>query len=196
MAQLGKQGLIDRTKVGIHAWSRTGLYLLDALLDCRVRYAAASASDADILSRQQLTEGYGVPAPGGMLDTEGLMGAPFWGDGAKRWAEREPLARLSEIGAPIRIESGAWRPTWWDVYALMRRHGRAVEYVSYPDGEHSLVKPWERLTSQQGAVDWYAFWLLGSEDADPAKQPQYRRWRQLRQRMAERAIASPCGLKR
>jgi hypothetical protein len=196
VAHLDREGLIDTKKVGIHVWSRTGLYLLDALLDCRVRYAAASASDADIFSRQQLTEGYGIPAPGGMLDTEGLMGKPFWGEGVKRWVEREPLMRLSEISAPIRIESGAWRPTWWDVYALMRRHGRPVEYASYPDGEHSLVKPWERLTSQQGAVDWYAFWLLGSEDPDLAKQAQYSRWRKLREKKAAAATSSPCDMKR
>ena len=67
---------------------------------------------------------------------------------------------------PLRIETTAWLPAWWDVYALLRRAGMPADYVSYPDGDHSLVKPLERLTSQQGSVDWFGFWLLNTLPAD------------------------------
>jgi hypothetical protein len=33
-------------------------------------------------------------------------------------------------------------------------------------------------------IDWFAFWLLGREDPDPAKANQYARWHQL-QRLQE-----------
>jgi hypothetical protein len=33
---------------------------------------------------------------------------------------------------------------------------------------------------QQGAVDWFTFWLKGEEDPDPNKALQYARWRELR----------------
>ncbi len=36
------------------------------------------------------------------------------------------------------------------------------------------------LLRQQGAVDWFAFWLKGEADPDPAKAAQYTRWRALR----------------
>jgi len=36
------------------------------------------------------------------------------------------------------------------------------------------------MTSQQGNVDWFCFWLKGEEDPDPAKAEQYARWRELR----------------
>jgi hypothetical protein len=45
---------------------------------------------------------------------------------------------------------------------------------------HLLVKPWERVVSQQGNVDWFDFWLNEHEDPDSAKTDQYLRWRKLR----------------
>jgi hypothetical protein len=36
------------------------------------------------------------------------------------------------------------------------------------------------MTSQQGNVDWFCFWLKGEEDPGPAKAEQYERWRELR----------------
>ena len=81
---------------------------------------------------------------------------------------------------------------WWDVYAILRRHRRPVEYLSFPDAVHVPFKPWERQTSQEGAVDWYDFWLNREEDPDPAKAKQYRRWRELR-RQHEAALAELCA---
>jgi hypothetical protein len=49
-----------------------------------------------------------------------------------------------------------------------------------PDGTHNLVKPWNRLSSEQGAVDWFSFWLKGEQDSDPLKTEKYVRWRNLR----------------
>jgi hypothetical protein len=43
-----------------------------------------------------------------------------------------------------------------------------------------LQKPWDRMVSQQGNVDWFAFWLKGEEDPDASKSEQYARWRRLR----------------
>ena len=68
----------------------------------------------------------------------------------------------------------------WEPYAGMLAQGKPAELVYIPEGSHVLVKPWERLTSQQGAVDWDRFWLQGYEDPDPAKADQYARWRRLR----------------
>jgi hypothetical protein len=51
------------------------------------------------------------------------------------------------------------------------------------------VKPAQRLDSLQGNVDWFAFWLKGEEDPDPAKTEQYQRWRKLREQRA--AVTKP-----
>lgn len=50
----------------------------------------------------------------------------------------------------------------------------------YPEGVHTLVKPGQRMTSQQTTVDWFRFWINGEEDPDPAKGEQYAHWRELR----------------
>lgn len=172
-------GVADASRIGVHAWSRTGYYLIPLLADGRVRIAAASVCDADILSRQHYTDFYGIPE--GMAGIEGLMGGALWSEGGPAlWAQRDQINRLAHVTCPLRIEMTGWLPAWWDAYALLRRNGRPVECLSYPDGAHSFVKPRERLSSQQGSVDWYRFWLLGEENSDPACEDQYGRWRALR----------------
>jgi len=47
--------------------------------------------------------------------------------------------------------------------AATRQAGQLVEI---PHGQHVLQKPQERYSSQQGAVDWFQFWLQGYERQD------------------------------
>jgi hypothetical protein len=68
--------------------------------------------------------------------------------------------------------------SWRVAHSIARAKGR---------GSNPVVKPWEQLTSQQGAVDWYRFWLQGFEDPDTAKAEQYARWRQMREQRQGRA---------
>ena len=68
----------------------------------------------------------------------------------------------------------------WEWFAGLSRLTKPVDLIYIPDGSHALVKPWERMTSQQGDVDWFCFWLKGEEDPDPEKAEQYARWRELR----------------
>ena len=75
----------------------------------------------------------------------------------------------------------------WEPFAGLLLQGKPAEMVLIPDGVHVLVKPWERMTSQHGAVDWYRFWLKGEEDPDPAKGEQYGRWRELRNLQQQQA---------
>ena len=82
----------------------------------------------------------------------------------------------------------------WEWFAALKRLGRPVELVMMQDAPHLLVKPWHRMVSQQGNADWFAFWLKGEEDSDPAKAQQYARWRELRKMQRdndEKAYAKP-----
>jgi hypothetical protein len=113
---------------------------------------------------------------------ENREGVVPWGDkNLEKWIQFDPGFHLDRIRAPLRIEMYAFGMGWWDVFATLRRHQRPAEYVSIPDGAHDLVKPWERLTSQEGDVDWFDFWLNGHEDSNPTKREQYVRWHQLRE---------------
>jgi hypothetical protein len=70
-------------------------------------------------------------------------------------------------------------PMMWEIHETLRMLGKPEEFIIFLDGIHNLVKLWERLTSQQAAVDWFCFWLKGEEDPDLGKKDQYDRWHQL-----------------
>jgi hypothetical protein len=89
---------------------------------------------------------------------------------------------MDKIETPIRIQAldqGSVLQNWhW--FSGLSQLGKPVEMIYIPDGTHILEKPWERMISQQGNVDWFCFWLKGEEGPDPAKAEQYSRWRELR----------------
>ena len=57
----------------------------------------------------------------------------------------------------------------WHWYSGLSQLGKPVEMIYIPEGTHILEKPWERMISQQGDVDWFCFWLNGEEDLTPRK---------------------------
>ena len=63
---------------------------------------------------------------------------------------------------------------------MMKRLRKPVDMVVFWDGVHVLEKPWDRMISQGGNVDWFDFWLNGREDPDPVRAAQYARWRELK----------------
>jgi hypothetical protein len=73
----------------------------------------------------------------------------------------------------------------WHWFAGLTKLGKPVEMIYMPEGTHILEKPWDRMISQQGNVDWFCFWLKGEEDPDPGKAEQYDRWRELRKLQQE-----------
>lgn len=177
---LSDKGLIDPEHVGIHGFSRTGFYVQHALVFSSIKFAAASVSDPSALGFFTYVSFFGLGYPG-MLEQERMIGEPPWGDETARlWAERDPTLHLDRVRTPLRIEEYGAEGFWWDTFSILRRHQRPVEYVSIPEGAHGLLKPWERLTSQEGVVDWFDFWLNNHEDPNIAKKEQYRRWHELR----------------
>jgi len=178
---LDNLGLIDRTRVGIIGFSRTCMHVQYALTHSKYKFAAASLNDgidagyfgyiaysnaeSDLASEYEQING----------------GAPF-GKGLAQWMQSAPGFQLEQVQTPIRL--AAIRPGSllgeWEWFSGLLRLRKPVELVYLPEGEHILEKPWERLISQQGNVDWFRFWLQGYEDPDPAKAEQYARWRELR----------------
>jgi len=168
--------------VGLIGFSRTGMHVSHALAFSRYPIAAATIADGLAASPFAHTAFYGVPS--GMLEFEQdrFIGAPFWGDGIRIWMERSPFFHLHRMNTPLRIETyGLGVPVHWDTFALLKRHQRPVELIHIPHGHHVLVTPYARYTSQQGNVDWFAYWLKGEEDSAPEKTDQYARWRKLRE---------------
>jgi dipeptidyl aminopeptidase/acylaminoacyl peptidase len=178
---LDHKGLIEREHVGLIGFSRTFLYVTYTLTHSTYKFGAAVVADG-------IDGGYfqymvmSNFSPMFAQDAETLNGAPPFGEGLDVWMKRSPEFRMDKIRTPLRIQATA--PTSllseWSWFSGLSRLGRPVEMIYIPDGAHALEKPWERMVSQQGDVDWFCFWLKGEEDPDPAKAEQYRRWRQLR----------------
>jgi hypothetical protein len=106
-----------------------------------------------------------------------------------KWLKVSPAFLMDRIETPLRIQTlypdsllGEWH---W--FSGLTRLGKPVEMIYIPEGTHVLEKPWDRMVSQQGNVDWFCFWLKGEEDPDPAKAEQYKRWRDLRALVAKAA---------
>jgi dipeptidyl aminopeptidase/acylaminoacyl peptidase len=183
---LDGRGLIDLNRIGMIGFSRTCIYVKQALIRSRYRFAAASVTDGIDggyfqyllkLSQSQYRSIY-----------EGINEGPPWGSNLGSWLVHASGFHVESVGAPLRImaETPSIALFEWEWYAALARLGKPVEMVVTKDGEHVLQKPWERAISQQGNVDWFVFWLKGEQDRDPAKASQYDRWRHLKERMERR----------
>ncbi len=194
---LDTKGVVDRRRVGLIGFSRTGLYVRYALTHSDYHFAAASVMDSnDGGYFQYLAVSNAVP--GWPEYMEGINGAAPFGEGLRKWMELSPGFSADRVQTPFRIvspRSGISVLMEWEWFAALTRLGKPVELVMLEDGEHILQKPWDRMVSQQGNVDWFDFWLNGHEDPDPTKAEQYARWRELRklQEENEKKWAAPAN---
>ena len=124
---------------------------------------------------------------------EQVYGGPPYGKKLSQWLKQSPSFHMDKIETPIRIQTlyPSSLLSDWSWYSGLSRLGKPVEMIYIPEGTHVLEKPWDRMTSQQGNVDWFCFWLKGEEDPDPAKAEQYKRWRELRSLQGRTASSRP-----
>jgi dipeptidyl aminopeptidase/acylaminoacyl peptidase len=175
---LDDQGVIDRTRVGIIGFSRTVYSVEYTLTHSAYDFAAATVADGfDGGYLQYLVNPY---AKREWMTVNG--GDPF-GATFELWRENSPSFTVERLRTPVRMEGyGGIAAVLgnWEWYAKLVFLDRPVDLIYLPDGTHLLVKPWERLASQEGNVDWFCFWLKGEVDANPQKAEQYQRWEQMR----------------
>jgi hypothetical protein len=178
---LDRKGLIDRNRVGITGFSRTYWYVTYTLTHSKDHFAAAAVADGVDYGYFQYMA-FSNLAPALAASFEDVNGAPPFGKGLRTWLKRSPSFLMDKIQPPLRVQ--ALNPSSllsvWGWYTGLSRLGKPAELIYLPEGTHILEKPWERMISQQGNVDWFCFWLKGEEDPDPAKAEQYKRWREFR----------------
>ncbi len=179
---LDKRGLIERNHVGISGFSRTCLHVKYALTHSRYHFAAAAVTDGVDAGYFQYIV-FGQKKPGMAQNFEELNGGPPFGEGLISWTKKSPGFNVDKVHTPIRITALTNTHSLlgeWEWFAALTHLQKPVELVVLQDGAHVLQKPWERMISQQGNVDWLCFWLKGEEDPDSTKAEQYVRWRELR----------------
>lgn len=175
---LSDQGVIDPNRVGIIGFSRTVYHVGYTLTHSKHHFAAATLADgfdADYFQTIAfpVTEG---------SDAAAVNGGPPYGVSLAKWVEHSPLFSISAVASPIRLECYGMDSVLglWSWYSLLSQKGMPVDMVVLPHAPHLLVKPWERMVSQQGNVDWFSFWLKGEEASPSEKRTQYARWEGLR----------------
>ncbi len=174
---LDERGIIDRNKIGLIGFSNTGHAVQHMITFSDYNFAAATIADAFSMSLMGYLGWFGY----NMVEIERTAnGAVPWGERLADWLNQDPSFHLDRVRTPLRLDEYTAMYVWWDVYAILRRLQKPVEWVVYPGGDHALVKPLQRYTAQQESVDWFTFWLKGEEDPDPKKTEQYERWRKLR----------------
>lgn len=176
---LDHKGMIDLRHVGLVGFSRTCLYVKYALTHSSLPLQAAIVADGfDVGYWQYILHNQPVWA----AEIESVIGSPPFGDGLQVWLKRSPGFLLDRVQTPLQIQalSSSSLLGEWDWFSGLQRLEKSVDLVYLPRGTHILVKPWDRMVSQEGTVDWIRFWLKGEEDANPTKAQQYVRWRELR----------------
>lgn len=179
--QLDEDRVIDPARVGITGFSRTCIYVLDLLGKRTFPVRAALATDG-------VNDGYfqyvlGAQSSAIRSDAEKLIGSHPWGAGLQTWINRSPEFHLDKVQAPLLLiaaQPGFSLLTMWEPYGLLIAMHKPVDLLMLNTDSHPTWQPAARYASQQGAVDWFRFWLQSYEDPDPAKAAQYARWRKLR----------------
>lgn len=178
---LERLGLIDPARVGIIGFSRTGFGVKYALTHSKYHFKAATiadGSDAGYFAYLSALTSIPIHVP----DMEGVNGGAPFGDGLNSWLKSSPGFNLDKVTSAVREE--AYGPLSlffdWEWFAGLSRLRKPVELIFMPDAPHVLTKPWERMISQQGNVDWFCFWLKDEEESDASKKEQYVRWRRMR----------------
>ena len=122
------------------------------------------------------------------MTDESLNGGVPFGRSLDLWLQNAPGFNLDRVNCPIRIEAYGLTSVLegWEWFVGLSRLKKAVDFIFLRHGTHTLVRPWDRMISQQGNVDWFSFWLEGEEDSQRIKRNQYDRWHQLRDNMGAR----------
>lgn len=190
---LDRLGLIDRNRVGIQGWSRTGAHTAYLLTHSDYPIAAAAFTSTGGWGYWWYLAG-GSDQGGEQMERD--YGAAPFGDGLAIWGKLSPGFNLDRVRTPTFMwANGGGIAGQWDWYAGLRRFNVPVEYWVLAEGAHEIFKAGERKLMTQLLVDWFRFWLKDEEDRDPAKAEQYARWRVFReeQNAALRQSRRPLG---
>jgi dipeptidyl aminopeptidase/acylaminoacyl peptidase len=179
---LDKRGLIDRDRIGIVGFSRSCYYVLYTLTHSKYQFAAAVVADGmDGGYFQYMALSNWNPTL--MSTFELLNDGPPLGARLPLWIKRSPEFLMDTVHTPLRIQ--AIGPTSllleWSWFSGLSRLQRPVDFVYIPGGTHVLQKPWDRVVSQEGDVDWFCFWLNHQENGDLWDPQQVSKWRRLRE---------------
>ncbi len=169
-------GTVDPARIGLTGLSDGATLTRFALINSH-RFAAAAISTCCVEGRTAMT--YGGIA---LADANARLGYPATiRPDPGFWASMSLAQNATRIDTPLLLQlaDSEYLFALESVQAL-REAGKPVEMRVFPDEFHGKWQPVHRLAVYTRAVDWFAFWLRGEVDPDPAKQAQFARWQAMR----------------
>jgi len=177
---VAQMGIADPKRTGIMGWSY-GSELTNLTLTHNKAFAAASASSGGANNPGE----YWLSGQPFQHYIEGTMGGSPYGEYDKRFDDLSTVRQAHQVSAPLLIEAAAQEMLHsLEFYTALRRLGKPVELIIYPDEGHIYSQPKHRLASMERNLDWFSFWLLGRTDPDPGKREQYGRWTAMKAKLA------------
>jgi dipeptidyl aminopeptidase/acylaminoacyl peptidase len=179
--------LVDRKRVGLMGWSRSGLGVRYALEFSKYPIAAAAVVDGMDASYLQYLVDLTISDNEATETYTGIHGGDPLRGGLQKWEKNATGFNLSKVNTPVRLVALGLHSVLennWEWFAGLEHLNKPVELILLRDALHSPVRPSERITVQEGDVDWFCFWLKDEEDHNSEKAEQYARWRELRRKQA------------
>jgi hypothetical protein len=133
-----------------------------------------------------------------MSSSDELFGGPPFGKTRKNWLDFAPSFNTSKVRSPVLAEacgSSIVSAPAFEWFTALHKLGKPVELYMYPNGQHQLQTPRERVASLRLNADWFRFWLQEYESAAPDyDRGRFERWRELRKLQRENEEALSEGL--
>jgi len=170
-------GAIDPARIGISGLSDGSSTARFALINAPGLFHAAAISTCCVEMRTTMT--YGGIAWADALRAQGYP--PATAEDLDFWRPYSMALNADRMTTPLlmQLADNEYLLSLETVTAL-REHHQPFEMYVFPDEFHIKWHPAHRLAIYQRNIDWFAYWLLGQSDPDPAKAAQYRRWDAMR----------------
>ena len=169
-------GSVDPERVGITGLSDGATSVRFALINSN-RFSAAAISSCCLEPKTIMT--YGGIAWAEFNRAIGYP--PATRDSHTFWAPMSIALNASRIRTPLLMQLAD------DEYLLsleafeaLRENGAPSEMYVFPGEHHVKWQPRHKLALFERTLDWFSFWLRCTEDPNPAKAEQYRRWQRMR----------------
>ncbi len=186
---LASAGIVDRSRVGIIGFSRSGWYTEFILSHSKIRYRAATIADNVNYS---MGEYWLLHTPGVIRGWDAMYGGPPYGKTLDNWLKYSISFTVDEIHTPLLMEEMGYGVSFKDngsvpldlaysfeLFTGMSRLGEPVELYYYPTEDHQPDHPQARLASLQRNLAWYRFWLQGYRERNPGDASQDIPWSRL-----------------
>jgi len=206
VTELARRGMVDPARVGLVGWS-SGSELVYFAITHPGKIIPAAAICIDGWDAE-----YGTYLSIAAMEPDGIKeaatygretsGTPLFWTNKNEWLSDATDFNVEKVRTPVLftrtgglVSDLTATISMVQTIGAFRLNDKPYDYIFFPQGEHSLVRPRERLASMETTIDWMRFWILGEEDARRTKEVQYARWLPLRKQQEQitRALAPGGG---